>query len=339
MNQFKMRHSDIIEYESYRLTCLQFVDDYLRLADTGLRAYGKYDSPVEAWVAAGFKNGATPAEVAESYLRDELKVAQRITPPSSPFDVQRGVWLSPEVESDTELADLANQVRGMFLGYRPCITDASGVYVRMNIKGEKAVKVGCTTNLDNRLAQSGVTYRLRSQKCLAWLSFGGFDLEARSHDALVDKRCKDHPEGRELFRVSAVVGVRTLLETALVYLTRELSFVESCSKADRPWNTVPKLSRYLRDAPPTVVPDTSWPRDGIVTNSSHRDTVPKGEAVLMLRDEIGQLRIKGYEWDEIASMLKDDGQGGEGIDIDGPALWSILTTSLHQHSVPWPRAS
>jgi len=63
------------------------------------------------------------------------------------------------------------------------------------------------------------------------------------------------------------------------------------------------------------------------------------EAVLMLRDEIGQLRIKGYEWDEIASMLKDDGQGGEGIDIDGPALWSILTTSLHQHSVPWPRAS
>jgi hypothetical protein len=51
----------------------------------------------------------------------------------------------------------------------------------------------------------------------------------------------------------------------------------------------------------------------------------KKEAVLMLRAEIEKLRRDGYDWNDVAELLKDDGQGS-GIVVKGSTIKSILTT-------------
>jgi hypothetical protein len=43
----------------------------------------------------------------------------------------------------------------------------------------------------------------------------------------------------------------------------------------------------------------------------------------MLRAEIEQLRANGHDWNDVAELLKDDGQGG-GITIKGSTLKSFL---------------
>lgn len=251
---------EVIEYEVYRLTCLRIADE---LSSTTKRSkLGVSRASAEGWIAVGFRAGEAPAVVAEAYLRHELKEGYAPSPPRAPFDVLHGVWLSPEV-LEAQVADLANQVRALFLAYRPCITDASGVYMRWTVKGERAVKIGCTSNLHNRMTNSG------SQMPIAWLPFGGFDLEARCHEVLDSARCAAHPEGKEIFKVDAVVAVRALLAAAVVYLQREPSFLEKQTRTNQPWVNLPRASGFLRDEPPRVV-------SGItpVATSMHQHSVP-----------------------------------------------------------------
>ncbi len=233
---------EVIEYEVYRLTCLRIADE---LSATKRSAFCVARASAEGWIAAGFRAGEAPAAVAEAYLRHELKEGFAPRPPRAPFDVLHGVWLSSEVLA--QVADLANQVRTLFLAYRPCITDASGVYVRWAVKGDRAVKIGCTSNLHNRMNASG------AKLPIAWLPFGGFDLEARCHEVLGSARCAAHPEGKELFKVDAVVAVRALLAAAVVYLQREPSFLEVQTRTNHPWVSLPRVGGFLRDEPPRVV--------------------------------------------------------------------------------------
>lgn len=130
-------------------------------------------------------------------------------------------------------------------------------------------------------------------------------LEAQCHQALRERRAEE--VGREWFKASGAVAITTVLSAAASYL-------RSRTEAEQ------KVAALTADA------------------RRHTGVVSKKEAVWMLRDEIEQLRAKGYGWGDIASLLKDDGHG-DGIVITGSTLAAIHTTSLHRHSVLLPRAS
>lgn len=51
----------------------------------------------------------------------------------------------------------------------------------------------------------------------------------------------------------------------------------------------------------------------------------KKEAVLMLRAEIEKLRRDGYDWNDVAALIADDGQGG-GIEVKGSSIKAFLST-------------
>ena len=72
-------------------------------------------------------------------------------------------------------------------------------------------------------------------------------------------------------------------------------------------DTIERLKTKLQTVPPK-------PRTVVKSNK---------EAVLMLRAEIEQLRANGHDWNDVAELIKDDGQGG-GITIKGSTLKSFL---------------
>ena len=49
----------------------------------------------------------------------------------------------------------------------------------------------------------------------------------------------------------------------------------------------------------------------------------KKEAVLMLRAEIEKLRRDGYDWNDVAALIADDGQGG-GIVVKGSTVKAFM---------------
>ena len=71
--------------------------------------------------------------------------------------------------------------------------------------------------------------------------------------------------------------------------------------------TIERLKTKLRDVPPKAT----------TTVGSNK------EAVLMLRAEIERLRANGHDWNDVAELLKDDGQGG-GIAIKGATIKAAL---------------
>lgn len=72
-------------------------------------------------------------------------------------------------------------------------------------------------------------------------------------------------------------------------------------------DTIERLKSKLQTVPPK-------PRTVVESNK---------EAVLMLRAEIEQLRASGHDWNDVAELLKDDGQGS-GITVKGSTLKSFL---------------
>lgn len=71
--------------------------------------------------------------------------------------------------------------------------------------------------------------------------------------------------------------------------------------------TIERLKTKLRDVPPKAAK----------TVGSNK------EAVLMLRAEIERLRANGHDWNDVAELLKDDGQGS-GIAIKGATIKAAL---------------
>ena len=51
----------------------------------------------------------------------------------------------------------------------------------------------------------------------------------------------------------------------------------------------------------------------------------KKEAVLMLRAEVEKLKRDGYDWNDVAALIADDGQGG-GIEVKGSSIKAFLST-------------
>lgn len=74
-------------------------------------------------------------------------------------------------------------------------------------------------------------------------------------------------------------------------------------------DTIERLKSKLQAVPPK-------PRTEVESNK---------EAVLMLRAEVEKLRREGYNWNDVAELLKDDGQGS-GIVVKGSTIKSFLTT-------------
>ena len=74
-------------------------------------------------------------------------------------------------------------------------------------------------------------------------------------------------------------------------------------------DTIERLKSKLQAVPPK-------PRTEVESNK---------EAVLMLRAEVEKLRREGYDWNDVAELLKDDGQGS-GIVVKGSTIKSFLAT-------------
>jgi hypothetical protein len=74
-------------------------------------------------------------------------------------------------------------------------------------------------------------------------------------------------------------------------------------------DTIERLKSKLQAVPPK-------PRTEVESNK---------EAVLMLRAEVEKLRREGYDWNDVAELLKDDGQGS-GIVVKGTTIKSFLST-------------
>jgi len=219
--------------------------------------------------------------------------------PAWRYETKSGVWLALYAHDPSLKKQLAT-VKRLFAITTRYAHDSRGVYVGFREDTPDIIKIGSTRNLTQRQVQLGPRF-----KCLLWLSFGGMPLEAQCHQALREQRAEG--VGREWFAVSQAVAITTVLSAAASYL-------RSMTKAEQ------EVAALTADA------------------RSHTGVVSTKEAVLMLRAEIEQLRAKGYGWGDIASLLKDDGHG-DGIVITGSTLAAIHTTSLHRHSVPFPRVS
>ena len=72
-------------------------------------------------------------------------------------------------------------------------------------------------------------------------------------------------------------------------------------------DTIERLKSKLQAVPPK-------PRTEVESNK---------EAVLMLRTEVEKLRRDGYDWNDVAELLKDDGQGG-GIVVKGSTIKAFM---------------
>jgi chaperonin GroEL (HSP60 family) len=72
-------------------------------------------------------------------------------------------------------------------------------------------------------------------------------------------------------------------------------------------DTIERLKSKLQAVPPK-------PRTEVESNK---------EAVLMLRTEVEKLRREGYDWNDVAELLKDDGQGS-GIVVKGSTIKAFM---------------
>jgi len=295
--------SEVIEYERYRQKCSRAVAPSAPLIPSARRVEWERNHSFDAFVAVGFRSAAEPGDVADAFLRQALK-ERRPSAPRAPFDVVHGLWLSQAMEEG--LRDLAAEVRSAFLDYMPCEADGAGVYVRWTVRGDRAMKIGQTGDLLVRSRQAG---RLALSGVHAWLPFGGTSLERACLKALKRFRAVGHPEGREVFDAPAADVMQVVLSKAIEYLRRQKGRVDRATALDRsvdgkhPWEVV------------TAHLDNKWTK--ALTVGSSKDSV------LMLRAKIERLRANGHDWNDVAELLKDDGQGG-GIAINGATIKAAL---------------